>query len=396
MKVSLLKHVWKGMSDYSYAYIMITNKYDIEDIIAAQNNGKKIVLWGWRPDNFSARCILEERGIKIDYACDITQTTTMKFNGIHICDYKKMLETPDEFYFIVALQEQEQMEIAVKLLQYSGVDEFGIIFSFFSKDFEGSLPLQNAFYETLNEIFVPLNFLNNFDALENLRIASLEGAGYWDVPYMWIYKFCKKKKKRINYLEVGPGIGVMSLSLKKLLDIEVHWIVIPDEEKRWKELHNNDFLKLINKHNIKRITGFIETDAFVGEYDIIVLAQVMEHFIYNPVNTLKKIAALLKDTGYIFISVPHEVTHYNVNSFHEMPEPDQLTSDEKIRRTLINNFGHFHEYSYDEAMEVFEESGLECVGYKWTPPIHHFMLRKQSPDYESTKGVVASLSENFA
>lgn len=85
---------------------------------------------------------------------------------------------------------------------------------------------------------------------------------------------------------------------------------------------------------------------------------------------------MLAEDGYIFCSVPEETKHYNVTNYHEMPFPEDVSAEERERRTLINNFGHFHEYTYEEAMEVFEESGLECVFHKWTAPVHHFMLKR--------------------
>ena len=404
MKSNFLKYSWKGMSGYSYGYILITNKFSISDIISCN---KKIVLWGWRPEFFSAKCILQQNNINIDYACDVLEPFNSKNSDydIPVRNYRELLKEQDKYYFIIALKNSYDIDVAMKLIQYAGYDEFGIVCEGFTKDFNRKDKLQKVFFESINEVFGPFDFLYDKSNLENIKMASLAGAGYWDVPYMIIYDLYKKKyslesnnlmrnslnAERLTYLEIGPGIGIMSLSLKKLLDIDVTWITIPNEEARWSEIKRDTTLHLLEKYNINIKTGFIETDYFTGEYDIIVIAQVMEHLVFNPVNTFKKLANLLSDTGYIFCSVPQECFHYNVQNYHEMPYPEQLTLQERERRVQINEFGHFHEYSYAEAMDVFNEAGLECVFHQWTSPIHHFMLRKCLVGQEPEPGVLSSL-----
>ncbi|MBR3664559.1 MAG: hypothetical protein IKN64_07880 [Desulfovibrio sp.] len=46
MHVTLLKHTIKSSTEYSYVYVLITNRYKIDDIIADQQAGKKnCILW---------------------------------------------------------------------------------------------------------------------------------------------------------------------------------------------------------------------------------------------------------------------------------------------------------------------------------------------------------------
>ena len=60
----------------------------------------------------------------------------------------------------------------------------------------------------------------------------------------------------------------------------------------------------------------------------------MEHFVFNPVNTFKKLATLLSDNGYIFCSVPEERIHYNVQNYREIPYPEQLSQQERQREDI--------------------------------------------------------------
>lgn len=54
-----------------------------------------------------------------------------------------------------------------------------------------------------------------------------------------------------------------------------------------------------------------------------------------------------------------------------------LSPKDVVRRTMINNFTHYHEYSYEEALELFDECGLKCIDSHTNLPIHHFILQKK-------------------
>lgn len=386
MRVNLLNYTWKGISTYSWAYILITNQYNLNDIIESRKSGKKIVLFGWIPTSYGAIQALHNSpagNIKIDLVADFSYQEESNINvgnGLRLVNFRKLVAEQDNYYFILYAENFGRITEMAKLLQYNGIDEFGIIQQNFTKDFSGNKKLQNAFFDSINEVFMNVSLLNNWDVFSNCSRAALTGAGYWDMPYMLISKLYKNSKNT-SYLEVGPGIGIMSLSLKKVLDIDETWITIPNEEKLWAEWRKPESIKLIkDKYHINIIEGYIETDEFSGlenRYDVIVLAQVMEHFIFNPVNTLKKLARMLKKNGKIFISVPEEVKRYNVISYRDMPNPEDLSESERLRRQMINNFEHFQEYTYQEAADAFEDAGLEVIVHCFNSPIHHFMLERK-------------------
>lgn len=328
--------------------------------------------------------ILQEHGITPDYVCDTYCEYSFSNHGVQMRPYWELLEEPNKYYFIITIAKRINIPGVMKMLFYAGIDEFRIVYSEWSKDFKSSYTeiLQNAFYDSINEVFINEPLFCNFAKLENLRRTALEGAGFWDVLYMSIYKLCRKKQN-VRYLEIGAGTGIMSFSLAKLLGdkIKLEWIDVPATEHYWSENSTPHFKSLMEKYAVKQHLGYIEQDdfpSFVREkYDCIVLAQVMEHFIYNPVPTFKKLSMMLKEQGCIYVAVPFDHRFYNVRSWKEMPSPEDLTEKQRIRRNRINGYGHFHEYSYEQATEVFEASGLEVLYYRWNSPIHFFILRKK-------------------
>lgn len=384
MRVTLLKHTIKAPTEYSYAYILITHQFNIDDILTARANGKKIVFFGSTPESYMQWTILQEHGITPDYVCDTYCEYSFSNHGVQMRPYWELLEEPNKYYFIITIAKRINIPGVMKMLFYAGIDEFGIVYSEWSKDFKSSYTeiLQNAFYDSINEVFINEPLFCNFAKLENLRRTALEGAGFWDVLYMSIYKLCRKKQN-VRYLEIGAGTGIMSFSLAKLLGdkIKLEWIDVPATEHYWSENSTPHFKSLMEKYAVKQHLGYIEQDdfpSFVREkYDCIVLAQVMEHFIYNPVPTFKKLSMMLKEQGCIYVAVPFDHRFYNVRSWKEMPSPEDLTEKQRIRCNRINGYGHFHEYSYEQATEVFEASGLEVLYYRWNSPIHFFILRKK-------------------
>lgn len=171
----------------------------------------------------------------------------------------------------------------------------------------------------------------------------------------------------------------MFFDLEKLLNLDITWLTVPDEEPQWNAWRSKSSLNLYKKYDIHIKEAFVETDDFDGKYDIIFMSQVMEHFIFNPVATIRKLMSHLNEDGILCISVPDIIYNNpkNVESYKEIPYFDDLSPKEVVRRNTINNFTHYHEYSYEEALELFDECGLKCVDSHTNLPIHHFILKKK-------------------
>jgi predicted SAM-dependent methyltransferase len=85
---------------------------------------------------------------------------------------------------------------------------------------------------------------------------------------------------------------------------------------------------------------------------VITLTEVIEHFNFNPVPTLKKIRKLLKPYGCLYICVPkaQSYTPY-YKSWKKMP----LFGSKKI---INPDYYHNYMYNQDELKELFDLSGF--------------------------------------
>lgn len=386
MKTTLLGHTVKAPTEYAYGYILITNKYSLADIITARKNGKKIVFFGSTPESWLYWQILRKNGIKADYGCDVHCEYSYDNYGLPMRPYWELLAEKDKYYFIITIPQRHRVPGVMKQLFYAGLDEFGIMYSEWSKDFASKwqAALQSAFYESIDEVFAPETLFGAYSRVENLRRTALEGAGFWDVLYMSIYKL-GRRAAQLKYLEIGAGTGIMSFALKKLLGekISIDWLDVPVKETYWQENSTGHFQELMKKYGVRQFHGYVETDESFPtgmaqkKYDCIVLAQVMEHFIFRPSDVFRRLADLLTPKGMIYVAVPNDYRFYNVRSWKEMPSAAELDQAARERRIAINDFGHFHEYSKEQAEEVFEAAALETIYYRWNSPINFFMLRKK-------------------
>ena len=387
MRASRLMDYWKGADGYCRSYVLITKKYTLDDIIHC---GKEIVLFGWFPEAVQVVYALKKAGVTVHYVCEVDQVPIGEFengmplgDGLVLKNYRELLKESEKYFFFFFSKDDRadiwtsELVKRVRLLQYQGVEEFGIISDVKTRDLFGDEKLQKSVYDTINEIFKGTSLFNWGAYWLCLTQAGVDIQN-WDYPVYKLYKMYENQPKK-SLLEIGPGVGVCSLTLKKLLNLDITWLTVPDEEPQWNAWRSKSSLNLYKKYDIHIKEAFVETDDFDGSYDIIFMSQVMEHFIFNPVATIRKLMSHLNEDGILCISVPDIIYNNpkNVESYKEIPYFDDLSPKDVVRRTMINNFTHYHEYSYEEALELFDECGLKCIDIYTNLPIHHFILQKK-------------------
>ncbi len=64
----------------------------------------------------------------------------------------------------------------------------------------------------------------------------------------------------------------------------------------------------IVENNLEYLNSITETDV----YDVILFAEIFEHITFNPINFWKRIYAILKHTGFVYISTPNSMNLFNM------------------------------------------------------------------------------------
>jgi len=114
-----------------------------------------------------------------------------------------------------------------------------------------------------------------------------------------------------------------------------------------------------NISGIDFINSMIEDFTTDRKYDCAVIAEVLEHVI-DPLTVLKKAKSLLKDSGYLIITVP-------TGRFTASSEEIEIIKSEKIQE-------HVHYFSRDYLTEVAQSAGFKyieafSIGHGWTSDI---------------------------
>jgi len=201
--------------------------------------------------------------------------------------------------------------------------------------------LNNLIYKSQNEI------LNN-NPKEYYIIAYKEAEiSYWESLVDMISLEIHSGEKT-KCLDIGAAYGTLSVFCK-LLNNDCEITVV-------------DFVKymsdeLIDKYGIEYIIGnFEKEDMFENnKFDIVLLTEVLEHFNFNPIHTMKKISNILKEDGSLFLSTP------NSAKWGRLSEYDSYNNMPNITDNIVIRDQHIYQYNYNEIVEILNHCGLEIV-----------------------------------
>ena len=99
-----------------------------------------------------------------------------------------------------------------------------------------------------------------------------------------------------------------------------------------------------------------------GKFDIVILTEVLEHFNFQPLPTLRKIHDALAAGGTLFLSTPDArdwgrlLTFYHSLAELPMPDPSHQVHD-----------AHIWIYSQDEVTTLLDQAGFRIVRLEYAP-----------------------------
>lgn len=171
------------------------------------------------------------------------------------------------------------------------------------------------------------------------------------------------KSKRI--LEIGSFLGVVSFSLKKAGAL-VQAVDIP-------EFVNSENLQRKYKQHDVPIEGVNLRKNNLpfkdGEFDAIVICEVVEHLNFNPLPVLQEINRILKKDGVLYISMPNQAKfQHRVNLLKgiSIHDPVQHYFSQLDRNDNMIVGIHWREFTIGETIEILQKMGFEEVkSYYW-------------------------------
>lgn len=184
---------------------------------------------------------------------------------------------------------------------------------------------------------------------------------YWRHLPEWLYEL--KGKKINNVLDVGCAYGTLSIFAKKVLNSNIYCTDFTDRYLS---------KQLIKKYNFNFAINNIEKDPFPWniKFDLVILTEVIEHFNFNPVPTLKKIASQLRKGGYLFLSTPDAKEWGKAKYYQNIKDIPELNFED----ALIDD--HVYQYELDELESVLKASGfsIKKVDYSSGMNLRHINI----------------------
>jgi len=194
------------------------------------------------------------------------------------------------------------------------------------------------------------------------KYRSVESYTWLHIP-KWMCEDSEKHKIE-RCLDIGFAYGTLSLFSKKVFGCQNYCIDCVD-----KYLNQ----ALVQKYGFVFSRNNIELDPFPWEvtFDVIIFTEVLEHFNFSCVPTLRKIRTLLAEDGRLYLSTPDasqwgKITKY-YSSLDEMPKPQKGLP-------IIDD--HVYQFDKEELFGVLEASGFTVDRFDYSPGVayRHFNL----------------------
>lgn len=393
MKVDYLGFVAYMHTMQKHAFLFSTQ--DTLQTVKEETGG--VWLFGTGYESFQARAMLESMGIAVrGYLDNFKKNIGSTMRGQEISSPYEYFQKP-EGLVVIAVPKSHINEVRLQFMIYH-IERYCI---FFLEDFhsfleDGEEELHTFLMEGINRI--ALEGRDILDAVPYVQISSgLDGAKLGIINYLiysttwshyvyrWLYEEYGKGTAQVSdVLEIGPGHGLLSYVLKKYLPegASLEWICFDSKDKIRRESNENydrslDVIRdMYPNDEIMLEKGYIESDRYqlTKQYDAIIMTEVFEHWVTNPLPVMKKLAAALKSDGRVFLTTPNWGHLYMYDSWKEMKDYKDLKSEEQY---LSMYAGHTYQYSRAELDEIFALAGLEVVKYALSDSNNHnYLLEK--------------------
>jgi len=198
------------------------------------------------------------------------------------------------------------------------------------------------------------------------EIARSDGAGryyqstyrkmeplYWQKIPPWMQEDARERKVA-RILDIGCGYGTLLTLATRIYGAQGYCMDITQYLKP-------DFAR---KHELRFARGNIElsTLPWPGKFDVVILTEVLEHFNFQPLPTLRKIHDALAPGGVLFLSTPDQrdwgrlSTYYRRLSDLPMPDPSRRIRD-----------AHIWIYSENEVTSLLDQAGFRIAWIDYAP-----------------------------
>ena len=193
----------------------------------------------------------------------------------------------------------------------------------------------------------------------------------------------KNTGKKEFVLDVGSGMGALSAAIQNkgysVWAIEINQAAAEVAVQRITKVINADLTDI--KH--------IQSEIGNQKFEFLIFADILEH-LYDPLSVLKEYLKLLKDEGYLLVSLPNIVVWWNRILF--------LLGRFEYTETGIMDKGHIRFFSFKTAKKLVEEAGCCVVRTDYVPffvrvfepLVKKFLLKGITPESSNKRDLIDS------
>lgn len=350
---------------------------------------KKVAVFGNGLQAYFVNMYLENQGIRVE--CFINNDPEMSkklFCGKRIVTLNKIEK--EEYYIIIAMTKNFYNNEVLWQLKLHDYRNFGVafieIYHAFGED-KSLTDLQQIVLDETNKILCGEKEIQ--DIIKPVVNVGQSGNPFgvisefcWTVTWSncllkWLYEEYKAADREVEMLEIGPGKGLFSAVLHQINpNIKIQWLMFELHEQSETAVKAGEKYKFYPADQFECYYGKLEDPNYCidKKFDIIVMTEVMEHFINNPVPTMKKVAGMLKENGRLYLSTP-DGRKRRIHIYNDYKEIPEYTTLEKYEEGHI---GHNYEYYKQELEEILEQSGLMVENYDLSDSRNHNFVARPS------------------
>jgi SAM-dependent methyltransferase len=217
-----------------------------------------------------------------------------------------------------------------------------------------------------------LGFSNEADpSIERIQgeIAALDGPrGFYTTTYRpsetrfwsnlpgWMHQDAEKHKAAA-VLDIGCGYGTLLEFAAETYHAEPYCMDVTHYIPRFGEQHGFHFVQ-----------GNVQLDPIPapGTFDVILMTEVLEHFNFAPLPTLKKIRGALAPEGVFFLSTPDAAEWGRQTKYYsrlkDLPAADPS-------KPFVDD--HIWVYERKELLRLVTDAGFRVVRFAYAPGVGH-------------------------
>jgi 2-polyprenyl-3-methyl-5-hydroxy-6-metoxy-1,4-benzoquinol methylase len=342
------KRVWRYCKATYFLHCHGRNICDLPD-------STDIVLFA-AGDFSDTKTLLDNMALSPAIVCDTDRALQGEdYFGYKIHNTWDLLADSHRYHFVVPCGSDNLRHSIVTQLLANGARDFSVMHRLilpFLDELQDNKELTRCFIGAVNQL-LPYH-LDNLSNPSPDFLHKVSGLGWWHKIYEWLYGLVSTRET-LALLEIGPGIGLLATAIKQFktpCQITIDGLDYAD-----RNLDRAVFREVFAGNIETFLPPPPENLGMKDAYDIIIMTEVIEHFSYNPVPTLQKIAEFLKVDGQLFLSCPH---------FRERKNESQLYQNWRQLPEIGNDsgfvyYGHIYEYSDAELMEILALAGYKVI-----------------------------------